>query len=259
MNETKDRVYIGTILLEVNRWGSPKGPTYLVSEWLDRFQEAGFDGMELWEHHATLCPDEELEALTGATFPASVFNTYCGFDDAAEPARGVATQMVDRFSASGVKYNVGTEPELRDTFLRNLRLWSKSLPPDCRLLCECHGGTIVENPAEAARFFGELGDQRFQVIVNGFPIPPDELGEWSRHLGPRITHLHVAPSDDDGNMIRLDRCASRAKEAIHILREEGFQGSLTLEFTEGTRAPDENIEALWEAAVADLHFLRENL
>ena len=259
MNDIKDRIYIGTILLEVNRWGASKAPTYLVSEWLDRFQEAGFDGMELWEHHATLCPGEELEALTAASFPVSVFNTYCGFDDAAESARGVATQMVDRFNAPAVKYNVGTEPELRDTSLKNLRAWAESLPQDCRLLCECHGGTIVEDPAEGAKFFGELGDERLQAIINGFPIPPDELREWCHHLGSRITHLHVAPRDDDENMIRLDRCASRAKEAIHILREEGFQGSLTLEFAEGTRAPDENIEALWEAAVADLHFLRENL
>lgn len=259
MKDIKDRIYIGTILLEVNRLGASKTPTYLVSEWLDRFQEAGFDGMELWEHHATLCAHKELGALTAATFPVSVFNTYCGFDDAAEPARGVATQMVDRFSSPGVKYNVGREPELRDAFLRNLRAWAESLPQSCRLLCECHGGTIVEDPAEAARFFGQLGDQRFQVIINGFPISPDELAEWFRHLGPRITHLHVAPRDDDGNMIRLERCAPLAQEAIHILREEGFEGSLTLEFAEGTRAPDENIDALWEAALADLHFLRENL
>ena len=70
MGEIDGNIYIGTILLELNRWGSPKTPTYRVSEWLDRFQEAGFDGMELWEYHATLCPSEELAALEASTFPS---------------------------------------------------------------------------------------------------------------------------------------------------------------------------------------------
>ena len=52
------KIYIGTILLEVNRWTAGKEPSYLVSEWVERFAEAGFDGMELWQFHAP--PDDEL-------------------------------------------------------------------------------------------------------------------------------------------------------------------------------------------------------
>ena len=59
--------------------------------------------------------------------------------------------------------------------------------------------------------------------------------------------------------MRLDRSPARVREALHIMDEEGFQGSFTLEFTEGTRAPNENMENLWHAALSDLHFLRENL
>ena len=44
-------VYIGTILLEANRHRPGKVPTYLVSQWSQRFVQAGFDGVELWENH----------------------------------------------------------------------------------------------------------------------------------------------------------------------------------------------------------------
>jgi len=37
-------IYVGTILLEVNRHKPGKVPTILVSEWIGRSAEAGFDG-----------------------------------------------------------------------------------------------------------------------------------------------------------------------------------------------------------------------
>lgn len=48
------RVLIGTILLEPNRWKPGKLPSFRVSQWLDRFADAGFAGVELWENHAAL-------------------------------------------------------------------------------------------------------------------------------------------------------------------------------------------------------------
>ena len=70
-------------------------------------------------------------------------------------------------------------------------------------------------------------------------------------------HTHVQLSGRDGQRARLESNSSHVKESIHVMREEGFQGSFTLEFTEGTRAPDENIDGLWQAALSDLRFLRE--
>ncbi|MGD8238086.1 MAG: TIM barrel protein [Armatimonadota bacterium] len=259
MRDVKDEIYIGTILLEPNRWSRPKTPTYRVSEWLDRFREAGFDGMELWEYHATLCQPEELAALEASSFAASIFNTYCDFDDASEADRRRAAEMTNRLGAAGVKFNVGRAPELRDAYLRNLRAWAELLPDDCRLLCECHGGTIIEEPAAAASFFEEVGDSRVEIIVHCFAAELDRLREWLRTFGSKVTHSHVQLRDDDGNAVRVDRDPAHVKEALHIMREEGYTGSFTLEFTEGTRAPDENMDDLWQAALADLHFLRESL
>ncbi|MFC1715500.1 sugar phosphate isomerase/epimerase family protein [Candidatus Poribacteria bacterium] len=258
-NGIGNSIYIGTILLELNRWGSSKTPTYLVSEWLDRFQEAGFDGMELWEYHATLCPPEELAKLEASDFPVAVYNTYCDFSDESKSDQHAAADMIRRFGAKGVKFNVGKDPALKDMYLQNLRAWGESLPEDCRLLCECHGGTIVEEPAEASKFFGELEGDRWQFIVHCLMSDVDRLKEWFGAFGQSITHAHIQITDENGKRIRMESDTEHVKNALNIMRGEGYQGSFTLEFTEGTSAPDENMGDLWKAALDDLDFLRSLL
>lgn len=255
----KDKIYIGTILLELNRWGNPKTPTYRVSEWTERFREAGFDGMELWEYHATLCSEAERKALEASSFPVAVYNSYGDFDDGSEDDRRGAAEMVRALGAGGVKYNVGKDPALRDEYLRNLRAWAEALPEDCRLLCECHGGTIIEEPEAAAKFFGELEDGRYQIVVHCFMPELDRLRAWFRAFGPAITLAHVQLGAGGGRRDRLDNQPEHVREALRVMRGEGFQGAFTLEFTQGTREPGENVADLWEAALADLHFLKENL
>ena len=257
MSDVNGKVYIGTILLEPNRWAQVRTPTYRVSEWLGRFAEAGFDGVELWEYHATLASPSELASLEASPVPVAVFNTYCGFEDAAAGDRAKAVEMVRRLAAGGVKFNVGRDADRREEYLRNLRAWAGELPEGCRLLCECHGGTILEQPPVAAEFFREAGIGRLQGIVHCLAGVAG-LGEWFDRLGPAITHAHVALRHD-GRNARLSACPAAVAEALALMRRRGFAGSFTLEFTEGTREPGENIESLWQAALDDLAFLRRQL
>ena len=60
-------------------------------------------------------------------------------------------------------------------------------------------------------------------------------------------------------MQRLERQPEVVNERLRVMREAGFAGSFTLEFTEGTSSPDESMEALFDAALADLCYLRECL
>ena len=255
----RDRIYVGTILLEKNRWASPKTPTYAVSEWLQKFEDAGFDGMELWEYHATLCPPEELEALEKTAAPVAVYNPYCDFDDASAGDRQSAVEMVKRLSAKGVKYNVGKEPGLRGEYLRNLAAWREALPDGCRMLCECHPGTIIEEPDDAASFFDELGRDNTEIIVHCLRPDLDQLKAWFDTFGPAITHAHVQLRNEAGGCDLLENQPDHVGDAMQVVRKGGFEGSFTLEFTKGTREPDETIEGLWEAALADLGCLREAL
>lgn len=258
MFDLKGKILIGTILLDVNRWGNPKTPTYAVSEWVDRFCEAGFDGMEVWEYHATLCSQAEREKLIAADFPASLYNTYCDFDDASADARQQAADMVARFGSVGVKFNVGKESGLRAAYLKNLRAWRKAVPDTCTLLCECHPGTIIEKPDDAKRFFDDLGVDGWGIIVHCFGSDMAELKHWFDKFGPKVVHAHVQLRNDQRQVELLKDHPARVKEALKVMRDGGFAGSFTIEFSKGTREPGENIGDLWNAAKADLDFLRSH-
>jgi len=254
-------ILIGSILLERNRWKNPKTPSYQVSEWIERFIAAGFDGIELWEYHATLASLEEQRALEASPLPITIFNTYAAFDESGEQARLTAAEFARRFNSKGIKYNFGRDPESLDTYRKALESWNEQVPPGVRLLCECHPGSVLETPEAAAKFFEPYAPDRYQVIVHGFFNPVAPLESWFRLLGPRITHVHVQMTDPDDpkhRRICLDRRPEAAKEALKVMRDYGFSGTFTLEFTEGTSAPDENMEDLFQAALRDFAFLKEH-
>lgn len=247
-------IYIGSILLEKNRWTEGKQPSFLVSGWLERFNEAGFDGVELWQNHAVLAPPEEVDALAASPLPIAIFNSYASLDDADEANRRRAAELTARLNASGVKYNFGHDEAARGTYVTNLRAWADMMPDGVKMMCECHGGSLAQEPATAAAIFDELADDRFQAMVHPFAGGLQKLREWFDHLGEHITHAHVQTRTDKGICCLRDNAAA-VKEAVHLMRERGFHGSFTLEFTEGTGKPDENIEDLFKAGVDDLHFL----
>jgi sugar phosphate isomerase/epimerase len=251
-------LYIATLLLEVNRHSNPKTPSFRVSEWTEHFAEAGFDGMELWEYHATLVESDEAEALQRAAFPTAIFNTYASMDEAGREARREATRWVERLEPWGVKFNVGKDPEERETYLAGVREWRSALPEDVTLLCECHPGTIIEEPEAAKRFFEDLNVENWGVIVH--PLNHlDSLRAWFDTLGSAIMHAHLQMRSEDRGVIRFDRRPEQVREAVRIMSEGGFRGSCSFEFTEGMNAPGENIEDLWTNTLRDLFTFREIL
>ena len=144
-------IYLGTVLLEPNRWSPGKLPSFKVSEWSAAIKQAGFDGLELWENHAALADEAERQALATGPTPVCLLNTYAGFANADHAAREQAVSLAQRFKVSGVKFNFGRDPALVSEYLANLRQWAERLPPQTRLLCECHGQTVLEEPEAAAR------------------------------------------------------------------------------------------------------------
>jgi sugar phosphate isomerase/epimerase len=249
-------ILIGSILLDVNRWGNPKAPTYEVSGWLDRFQEAGFDGVELWEYHATLCSEDERKRLMASDFASTLYNIYSDFNDASEAERMAAADMIAQLSSRGVKFNVGKDPALRAEYLKNLRAWREAVPDSCTLMCECHPGTVVEDPEAAKSFFDELGMDGWEVMVHCFIPEQNVLKRWFDLFGDKVTHAHVQMRDAQRNIMMLEEDSSRAKTALKLMYDAGFKGSYTVEFAKGTREPGENMDDLWAAAKSDLDFLR---
>jgi len=254
-----NEIYMGTILLEVNRWARPeKTPSYRVSEWIGRFEEAGFDGMELWQYHASKCGSEELSRLEASTLPIPIFNPYAPMTEDGREERRACDVLARRLGASAIKFNIGNDPVRRDEYLRMVREWRAELPAEIRLLCECHPGTLAEDPEEAWRFFEDLGVDGWDILVHPFSRL-DSLQAYLDRFGPRVVHAHLQMRPGHGDFFAFRDRVDVAKEAIGVMQQAGFAGSYTLEFAVGTGAEGESAETLYAAALEDLAYLRDLL
>lgn len=258
----KPRILLGSIALEPKRWAPVKTPSYPVSAWLPRFFEDGFDGVELWGYHWENATPAEQTALREKAAPLAIYSAYCGFDEGQEDSRRQAAQGVHELQAQGVKFNVGNNQDKTAVYIETVREWAAGLPDGTRLLCECHPGTLMERADAAKRFFDAWPEERFQALVHpvaqqmpGMP-PLQSLQAWIDALGGRITHAHMQLRDTDDDFIALERNEQYVRDALTLMRDAGFCGTITLEFTAGTRAPDQTPESLYTAIVRDLEFLR---
>jgi sugar phosphate isomerase/epimerase len=250
--------------MERNRW-TDRQPSFLVSEWLDRIAEAGFDGLELWDNHALLADEAELARLKASPAPMAVFNSYAGTTDAEADERAAATRAVHDLGATGMKYNVNRGAERSDEHIRNIVAWRRELPDSFRMLCECHGGTFMNDLPVAAEVFRDFKDEGMEVIIHPFIREADFIERWFDHLGTWITHAHVQMTARSGEGTP-EADEAHIRDCVRRLREKGFNGSWTIEFTANTKPfkdrysdPPEDIERSFQCACDDLRLLREIL
>ncbi|MGY4690844.1 hypothetical protein [Salibacterium sp. K-3] len=246
-------IFINTVLLEKNRWEPGRPSSILVSEWIGDFKRDGFHGVELWENHALQASETEIRHIIESPLPIEIYNSYISLEDEYEKEREAAAAMINRLRAKRVKFNFGKDVARKEEYIRNVLHFKSLLPQDCELLCECHPGTILEDPAEAENVFKELALERLGAIIHPFHVEADP-GLWLQHLGSAVTHAHVSLFDA-GTFFQLKKRPDFVKERIRIMKEAGFGGTLSLEFTEGTATEEETPEKLYQHALEDLAFL----
>ena len=241
-------IYISSVLLERNRLSSEKTPSYRVSEWSERFADAGFDGIELWENHLLLAESAEREAILGGPLPVTVLNTYCGFDDAGEEGRKASASLARFLGVAAVKFNFGNERSLAQTYIDNLTTWRDELPEGCRLLCECHPDTVLEEPDRAADILNSARIN-IEIIVHAFSGDDESsLRRWLNAFGPAVTHIHAVLSD-----------RNRVNRRVEMIKQANFAGTCSIEFCVGVNQPSESMNKLLSTAADDLRYLREVL
>jgi len=248
------KFYLGTVLLEKNRWSS-RIPTFLVSDWTDRIAADGFDGIELWENHV-LRAEGELAKLADAQLPIAVYNMYADFSNAEADKLAKSLEAIRTLKPRGIKFNIGADAARLPEYRKNMLSFADALPAGCVMLCEWHPGTVIEDVDAAGAFFAGLPTDKFQVITHAFSYDADSLQKQFDVFGKRITLVHVQRVLND-KRVRLDADAAHVRACCKVLADNGYTGDFTLEFTEGTSAPDESIDMLYANALLDLAFLKE--
>ncbi|MCC5806405.1 MAG: hypothetical protein JJU00_08775 [Opitutales bacterium] len=258
-------IFLASVALEPNRWksGDKRRPSLRLGDYAAEAAEAGFAGWELWEDHLFLNGPGELDALVDTALPVRVFNTYAIPGQSAPERLDAVNNAIAALAPAlrGVKFNLGpAKDEDADpgAQIEAALRWAERLPEHVRLLCECHPGTVIEEPAAAARAFAAWPRERFGAIVHTFGQPPARLGEWFAALGDRIEHLHIQARDDQRQWSPLAALEPALRAALAELRRQSFSGTAALEFVYGLGRPGESPESLFAQACDDLAALRAN-
>ncbi|TVR49893.1 MAG: hypothetical protein EA425_11090 [Puniceicoccaceae bacterium] len=249
-------ILLGSILLERNRWRRTETPLCRPVAWAARAREAGFDGWELWEDHYHRADAEDRERLLHGRPPVRVFNTYAPFENPGAPQLDRLVAAVRELRPRGVKFNVGKPPGNPAALRATLDKVLPELPGNCRLWCECHGGTWLETPGAVTEFLAGYPDPPFDLIFHPFALPEASVTVWMEQHGPRLVHAHVQRRGPGDQWESIAAHPDETRTRLALLRRLGYRGSFTLEFTAGTATPEENEESLFAAALADLRLLR---
>lgn len=253
---------LGTVAIEPNRWGTihaDRSPETVLSAWLSTIDELGVDGLEVWDGH--VADPAERAAVAGGPVPVVVLNSYVGFDDPDATARIGVAAVAGELDVTGIKFNVGNDPEAEAAYRDRLAEWIEALPADVAAICECHQGiSIAEAPDVAARILAGAGPaDRVQALIHTH----DDAGLLAAKFdayGERIRHVHVNHLDfTTMTHPTLTEVEDRLGATVTQLRSLGFRGSWTLEFVHGLLTDGDEAGALLDQAADDVAVLRRVL
>lgn len=248
-------IYLGTICMEKNRWAEGRNPTYAVSDYVKKAIDDGFYGMELWQYHYTLATEEEREKLKASGIPF-VFNTYISFEKRDDETFKLIGDAVKALGAKAIKYNLGplnAENINISAQIENLKRFAEYLPPDVKLLSECHGNTVMEEPEMAAEILSKLDKERYGAMIH-LKTELDFADRCYAAYGDRIWHIHCANYKGwDIGFVHINDGTDFAESYINYHKSKGFNGSFTIEFVNFEDTP----EAHYKNAVNDMKHIKK--
>ncbi|MDB5049823.1 MAG: hypothetical protein JWO30_2894 [Fibrobacteres bacterium] len=255
---TGSDVYLSTLLLEKNRFNG-KGPSLLVSDWIEETGEAGFAGLEIWMNHLLFSSRSEWELIqersSESDLPISLISATLPADssDKSQRFRDSVIEACDYFRPDGLKFNLSDAKATGLDSLGFIKEWSRDVPRDISLLFD--GGEGVGS-GELAIARKTLGGGRYKAVLHPFLFAPKELEKVLDAAGDFIANLGVQ-AKQGGECILLEENAAEHLKIISATRARGFKGTWSLEFTKGVGAAKESIENMFDNAEKDLNFLIE--
>src|SRR3954469_24160701 len=143
-------IYLSTLLLEKNR-SNGKGPSLLVSDWIEPAAEAGFAGLEIWINHLLFSSRSEWELIQEkaqeSDLPLSMLFATLPVDDSdkSQKLRESILEACDYFRPDGLKFSVTEDVRGRgavplEEALASIKTWAYDVPKDIGLLYESRAG-----------------------------------------------------------------------------------------------------------------------
>ncbi len=251
-------VYLSTLLLEKNRWNG-KGPSLLVSDWMEETGEAGYAGLEIWMNHLLFSSREEWELIkersSESDLPISLISATLPVDasDKSQRYRESIIEACDYFRPDAFKFSFAEAKGGGLDSLEYAKEWCRDIPREIGMLFD--GGESVDAEAlNAAR--AALDGDRFKAVLHPFLYLPGELSEGLKSAGDFVANLGVQ-AKREGKWILLEENAEENLKVIAAVRESGFKGTWSLELSKGADLPKLDIEGLFDNAEKDLNFLIE--
>lgn len=257
MSITGSPIYLSTMLLEKNR-SNGKGPSLLVSDWMEPISEAGFSGLEIWMNHLMFSSRSEWELIRErgleADLTSALISSPLPMDasDKNQRLRDTILEACDYFRPEGLKLVTSVKDEALDF----LMTWSRDVPRDIGMLFDCREGEA--GVADLDRVRKSLGGGRFQAVLHPFLLSPKDFEDALRASGDFIGNLGVQ-TKKGGKWALLSENKAESLKIIAATKKGGFKGTWSLEYAKGAGLAGEDIDDLFDNSEADLNFLTETL
>lgn len=250
-------IYLSTYLLERNR-SNGKGPSLLVSDWMEPISEAGFAGLEIWMNHLFFSSRSEWELIRErcgeSDLATGMISSALPADgsDKSQRLRDALLEACDYFRPESIKLLPGRGEGAMD-FLKD---WSRDVPRDIALLLDSPEGDAGVDRLAAAR--EALRGGRFQAVIHPFLLSVAEFERILAEHGDFIGCMGVQ-AKKGGQWALLSEAGEDAAGIAAVSRKLGFKGTWSLELTKGAGLSGEDIDRMFDHAEADLNFLTECL
>lgn len=269
-------VTLNTIALEPNRWTPGKIPYRPLGDLVEPISQAGFDAVEVWQNHAALLDDHELDALkakgdaAGVSFP--VLGMYPSFvlqgsEREAELARFCRmAEIMGVLNARLLKVMPGTGASATMTpevWVRAVTFVQEALDRTSQagfpVAFEVHGGTVSDAPKPLTRFIGAVGSDRIKVCFQPMDATStqDTIDQFDV-LAPRVVHLHFQGRTNRDMCLLEEADIDYTLFLAHVF-DSGFDGYLSIEFVRDcvVDSPEElDVELVLANAARDHDFIR---
>lgn len=254
---TGSPIYLSTMLLEKNR-SNGKGPSLLVSDWMEPISEAGFSGLEIWMNHLLFSSRSEWELIRErgleADLASALISSPLPMDasDKNQRLRDTLLEACDYFRPEGLKLVTSAKDEALDF----LKTWSRDVPREIGIYFDCREGETVLTELDRVR--KSLGGGRFKAVLHPFLLSPKDFEDALRASGDFIGNLGVQ-ARKGGKWALLSENREESLKIIAATKRGGYKGTWTQEYTKGAGLAGEDIDDLFDNSEADFNFLTETL